>query len=163
MTMPETVEAVPAPEAPVKEPWAGWDAVLRLAGVLVSVAATLVVTLVELELSVLRVGGVTDLFHGDFGVWAGGGELIGLAIPLTVGANLALAWFASTTIGRNWAIGVPWALWTLLVLGAAGTRTAEGDYLLGGDNWVALVMILVGSLTFAVYAYRMIMKPLKRA
>ncbi|AEV88528.1 hypothetical protein ACWT_7518 [Actinoplanes sp. SE50] len=134
---------------------------LRVTGVVVSVAATLVVTVIELVLSVLRVGGVTGLFHGEFDVWTGTGQLIGLAIPVTVAANLALAWFAVTTVERPWAIGVPWALWTLLVLGAAGTRTAEGDYLLGGDNWVALVMILAGSLAFAVYAYRMIMKPVK--
>ncbi len=163
MTVAETVEEAQAPEAPATQPWAGWDTVLRVAGVVVSVVATLVLTLIELELSVLRVGGVTGIFHGDFDAWSGGGELIGLAIPLTVGANLALAWFATTTIGRNWAIGVPWALWTVVMLYAAGTRTAEGDYLLGGDNWVALVMILAGSLAFAVYAYRMIMKPLKRA
>ena len=131
------------------------------AGVLVTVLATVVLTMLEFELSSLRVGGVTGLFHGEFDVWTGSGRLIGLAIPITVAVNLALAWFAVATIGRSWAIGVPWALWTLLALGAAGTRTAEGDYLLGGDNWVALVMILVGSVTFAVYAYRMIMKPLK--
>ncbi|BCY14884.1 hypothetical protein [Actinoplanes sp. L3-i22] len=138
------------------------DVLVRVAGVLVSVVATLVITLIELELSVLRVGGVTGLFHGDFAAWQGTGELIGLAIPVTVAANLALAWFATTTIARGWAIGVPWALWTLLILGAAGTRTTEGDYLLGADNWVALVMILAGSLAFAVYAYKMIMKPLKK-
>ena len=45
------------------------------------------------------------------------------------------------------------------MLAAAGTRTAEGDYLLSGDNWVALLMILAGSLTFAVYSYKMILKP----
>ncbi len=160
-----TVTEAPAEqtEVPAREPWPGWETVLRVAGVLVSVVATVVVTVIELELSVLRVGGVTGLFHGDFAIWEGTGALIGLAVPLTIAANLALAWFATTTIARGWAIGVPWALWTLMVLGAAGTKTTEGDYLLGGDNWVALVMILVGSLAFAVYAYRMIMKPIKRA
>lgn len=45
------------------------------------------------------------------------------------------------------------------MLAAAGTRTTEGDYLLSDSNWVALVMILTGSLTFAVYSYKMILKP----
>lgn len=157
------VDAAPYSDVPERPPWPGWETVIRVGGILVSIVATVVVTVIELELSVLRVGGVTGLFHGDFAVWAGSGALIGLAIPVTVAANLALAWFATTTIARNWAIGVPWALWTLLVLGAAGTKTTEGDYLLGGDNWVALVMILVGSLAFAVHAYRMIMKPVKRS
>ncbi|GIF10798.1 hypothetical protein [Actinoplanes teichomyceticus] len=156
-----TVSQAPGQTAPAAT-GRDWDAVLRVAGVLVSVAATVVATLLELQLSVLRVGGVTGLFHGDLAIWAGGGQLVGLAIPVTVGVNLALSWFALTTIGRNWAIGVPWALWTLLMLAAAGTRTTEGDYLLGSDNWVALVMILAGSLAFAARAYRMIMKPLKR-
>ncbi|WP_436526514.1 hypothetical protein [Actinoplanes sp. HUAS TT8] len=161
MTVSEAPEAE-APESPEAPAGKAAETVVRLGGVLVSIVATVVVTLIELELSVLRVGGVTGLFHGDLAVWEGNGQLIGLSIPLTIAANLALAWFATTTIARSWAIGVPWALWTVLVLGAAGTRTTEGDYLLGGDNWVALVMILVGSLAFAVYAYRMIMKPLKR-
>jgi hypothetical protein len=43
------------------------------------------------------------------------------------------------------------------MLAAAGIRTDEGDYLIGASDWVALVMILVGSLAFALYAYRMIL------
>ncbi|MFI1991118.1 hypothetical protein [Actinoplanes sp. NPDC020271] len=156
-----TVTEVPVEEEQKAAP--GNDVLVRAGGILVSIVATVVVTVVELELSVLRVGGVTGLFHGDLAIWEGTGALVGLAIPVTIGANLALAWFATTTIARSWAIGVPWALWTLLILGAAGTKTTEGDYLLGADNWVALVMILVGSLAFAVHAYRMIMKPIKRA
>jgi hypothetical protein len=72
-------------------------------------------------------------------------------------ANPAIAWFAVTTTERRWAVGLPWALWTLLMLAAAGIRTDEGDYLIGASDWVALVMILVGSLAFALYAYRMIL------
>jgi hypothetical protein len=56
----------------------------------------------------------------------------------------------------------PWALWTLMMLFAAGVRTSEGDYLLAGNDWVGLVMILVGSLSFAVYSYRMILKRVSR-
>jgi hypothetical protein len=44
------------------------------------------------------------------------------------------------------------------MLVAAGVRTAEGDYLLGGTNYVALAMILIGSLAYAIYTYRMILK-----
>jgi hypothetical protein len=55
-------------------------------------------------------------------------------------------------------MGLPWALWTLFMLFAAGVRTTEGDYLLGGNDWVALVMILVGSLSFAVFSYRAILR-----
>jgi hypothetical protein len=87
-----------------------------------------------------------------------GGVPIGVAVPAAVLANLALCWFAVTTVGRRWALAVPWALWTLIMFFAAGMRTTEGDYLISGEDWVALVMILVGSLTFAVYTYRLILK-----
>jgi hypothetical protein len=62
------------------------------------------------------------------------------------------------TAGRRWAVGVPWVLWTVVMLFAAGAKTAEGDYLISGNDWIALVMILVGSLSFAVYAYRLIVR-----
>ena len=91
-------------------------------------------------------------------IGAGGGPLLGVSILLAVAANYGIAWFAVTTTGRRWAMGPPWAFWTVLMLFAAGVRTTEGDYLLSGDDWPALVMILVGSLTFAVYSYRMILK-----
>ncbi|WP_328462212.1 hypothetical protein OHA21_34625 [Actinoplanes sp. NBC_00393] len=141
-----------------REPWAGWDPLIRAAGVIVSILATVVTVFLELELSALRLGGFAELFAGR-SPWGGSGAAVPLAIPVAVAANIAICWFAVTTTGRRWAIGPPWALWTLLMLAAAGVRTAEGDYLLGGTNWVALVMILVGSLTFAVYSYRLILRP----
>ncbi|MEV6347781.1 hypothetical protein [Actinoplanes sp. NPDC051851] len=132
--------------------------VIRIAGTAIALIATVVTALLEIELSVLRLGGVTGLFRGE-DVWSGGGPLIGLAAVLAIGANLAIAWFAVRVAGRNWAIGPPWALWTVIMLAAAGVRTNEGDYLISGTNWVALVMILTGSLAFAVPAYRMILQP----
>ncbi|WP_229071513.1 hypothetical protein [Actinoplanes sp. DH11] len=158
MTEEAVAETGEQPPPARREPWAGWDVVLRVAGLVVALVATLVTALIELELTTLRAGGLADLVGGK-SPWAGGGAVIPLAIPVAIGANLAIAWFAVTTTGRRWALGPPWALWTLLMLAAAGTRTAEGDYLLGGDNWVALVMILTGSLTYAVYSYKMILKP----
>jgi hypothetical protein len=116
--------------------------IVRMCGVLVAAVATLVTALVELYLTPLRLGGVP----------------IGVAVVFAAVANWALAWFAVHTTGRRRAAGVPWVLWTVLMLFAAGTRTTEGDYLIGGNDWVALIMILVGSLSFAVYAYRLIMR-----
>ncbi len=156
MTAPDTVEQPPA--AVRGEPWRGWDTVIRVAGVVVAVVATLVTALFELELTTLRSSGVAALLRGE-SLWASGGVLIPIAIPVAIAANLVIAWFAVTVTGRRWALGPPWALWTLIMLAAAGTRTTEGDYLLSGDNWVALVMILTGSLAYAVYSYRMILKP----
>jgi hypothetical protein len=137
------------------------DTVTRWSGLTVALIATVVTGFLELELSALRFGAIGAVLDGD-SPYSGTGAPLPLAVPLAIVANLAIAWFAVTTTGRRWAAGPPWAVWTLLMLTAAGTRTAEGDYLVGGTNWVALVMILTGSLTFAVYVYRMILTPVNR-
>jgi hypothetical protein len=131
----------PAPE-PRRPPSRALDRSIRIAGVIIAILAALLSGLLELFFSPLRLGGIP----------------IGVAIPMAVVANAGIAWFAVATTGRRWALGPPWASWTLLMLVAAGVRTTEGDYLLNGDNWVALIMILVGSLTFAVYSYRLILQ-----
>jgi hypothetical protein len=81
-----------------------------------------------------------------------------VAVVVAAVLNVAIAWFAEQAVGRRWALLPPWAAWTALMLLAAGVRTTEGDYLLAGDNWVGLVMIMVGSLAFGLYAYRMILR-----
>jgi hypothetical protein len=134
---------VPAPPAPEEErvEHRVLDRTIRTAGVVISLLATVLTAALELFLTPLRLGGVP----------------VGLSILLAAVANPAIAWFAVTTTERSWALGPPWALWTLLMLGAAGIRTDEGDYLIGASDWIALVTILVGSLAFALYAYRMIL------
>jgi hypothetical protein len=131
--------AEPLPPAPAGR---ALELTVRIAALLVAVLATVLTAALEIFLSPLRLGGVP----------------IGVAVPAAVLANLALSWFAVTTVGRRWALAVPWAVWTLIMFFAAGMRTTEGDYLISGEDWVALVMILVGSLTFAVYTYRLILK-----
>ncbi|MEV4704011.1 hypothetical protein [Actinoplanes sp. NPDC049316] len=139
-----TLEA-PAPAPPADEPAperTGLERLIRVGGVVVSVLATILSALLELFLTPLRADGVP----------------IGLAVVVAVAGNYAISWFALTTVGRRWALGPPWALWTAIMFFAAGTRTAEGDFLIAGDNWIALVMILAGSLTFAVFTYRAILR-----
>ena len=143
--------------APRRAPWAGWDPTIRVAGVVISIVAAFVSGVFELLLTTLRAGDFGTVWRGD-AIGSGGGPLIPVSILLAVVLNYGIAWFAVSTTRRRWALGPPWALWTLMMLAASGIRTTEGDYLLGGTNWVALVMILVGSLTFAVYSYRMILK-----
>lgn len=154
-------------EAPVVEPSGpqrsnrGWEPVIVVGGVVVSVLAALISGVLEILLTPLRAGDVLTIWRGD-AIGSGSGPPVGLAVLLAAVVNYAIAWFAVSTTGKRWALGPPWALWTLMMLFAAGTRTSEGDYLIGGDDWVALVMILVGSLTFAVYSYRMILKGIAR-
>ena len=140
-----TVSAEPqtAPEdRPAPPPRPAVDALVRATGLLVALVATVVTAVAELILTPLRIGGVP----------------VGLTVLVAAVANWAIAWFAVRTTGRRWASGPPWALWTVIMLFAAGVRTTEGDYLLSGNDWIALVMILVGSLVFAVHAYRMILR-----
>ena len=140
MTLEAPASAPPADEpAP---PRTGLERLIKIAGVVVSVLAAVLSATLELFMTPLRIGGV----------------LIGAAIVAAVAGNYAISWFAVTTVGRRWALAPPWAVWTVIMFLAAGTRTAEGDYLISGDDWIALVTILAGSLTFAVYAYRAILR-----
>ncbi|WP_428983199.1 hypothetical protein [Phytohabitans maris] len=122
---------------------------LRVAGGVIAVVAALVTALAELVIAPLRVGG----------------HLIGVAVIATVVANLALGWFAATTVGRKWAVALPAAAWLVLMVTASG-RTSEGDLLLvgpeggamvDGDSWVGVLMILAGSVAFAVVGFRLML------
>ena len=146
--------------APERAPWAGWDPVVRVAGVVVSIVAAFLSGAFELLLTTLRAGDFATVWRGD-AIGSGRGPLIPVSVLLAIVFNYGIAWFAVSTTRRRWALGPPWALWTLMMFAASGVRTSEGDYLLSGTNWVALVMILVGSLSFAVYSYRMILKRVK--
>jgi hypothetical protein len=133
------------------------EPLIRVFGVVVSLIAAFVSGVLELLLTTLRAGDLISVWRGD-AIGSGGGPLIGVSVLLAIAGNLAIAWFAVTITGRRWAFGPPWALWTLLMLFASGVRTAEGDYLVSGTNYVALAMVLIGSLAYAIYAYRLILQ-----
>jgi hypothetical protein len=122
--------------------WLVLDRPIRIAGLVIATVAALVTGLFELFTTTLRVGGV----------------LIGVSIPLAIVLNVAIAWFVVTTTDRRWTVGPPWVAWSVLMLLASGFHKAEGDRLLSDDNWVAVLMTLLGSLAFAGYCYRMILK-----
>ncbi|MFD0741821.1 hypothetical protein ACFQ1L_07955 [Phytohabitans flavus] len=122
---------------------------VRVAGGVVAVVAALVTAIAELILAPLRVGGY----------------LIGVAVIVTVVSNLALGWFAYTTVGRKWAVALPAGAWLVLMVTASG-RTTEGDLLLVGpqggavvdsNSWVGVIMILAGSIAFAVVGFRLML------
>jgi hypothetical protein len=117
------------------------DLVLRIAGVVISVVAAFFSGVLEVFGTQLRIGGIP----------------IGVSILAAVIVNPAIAWFAYTSVARRWALAPPWIVWTAFMLIATGYRTREGDYLVAGDDWIALATVLLGSLAFAGYAYRMIL------
>ncbi|WP_091290835.1 hypothetical protein [Micromonospora halophytica] len=118
------------------------DAALRVAGGVVSVVGGVLAALLGLGLSTVRAGG----------------HLVGVSVPVTIGAAIALGWFAYATVGRKWAVALPALPWFAL-MALAAVRTAEGDLLVAGDNWVGLAMITCGAMTFAVMAFRQILGP----
>ena len=106
---------------------------LRVAGVVVSILAAFFSGVLEVLLSTLRAGDVVAVWRGD-PIGSGSGPLLGFSILLAIAGNLAIGWFAVSSTRRRWALGPPWALWTLLMLVASGIRTREGDYLVNGNN-----------------------------
>ncbi|PZM97173.1 MAG: hypothetical protein DIU79_03215 [Actinobacteria bacterium] len=115
------------------------DLALRVCGGVLSVIATLVTVVLELLLAPLRIGG----------------HLVGVSVPVVVVANAALGWFAIQTVGRRWALALPFATWfvTMAVIGAG---RPEGDILLA-DTWVGYATVFAGVAVFAVQAFRLIL------
>ena len=134
------------PAAPVtpeeKPPSPALELTVRVAGVVISVLAAFCSAVLEVFGTQLRLGGIP----------------VGVSVLAALVVNPAIAWFAATTVGRLWAVGPPWVVWTGWMLFATGYRTPEGDYLVAGDDWIALATVLLGSLAFAGYAYRMILR-----
>ncbi|WP_019869355.1 hypothetical protein [Salinispora oceanensis] len=112
---------------------------LRVSGGVLAVAGGALSAVLELLLASLRVGG----------------HLIGVTVLVAVGLNVALSWFALTTVGRRWAVALPAVPWFFLVA-VAGIRTSEGDVLLAG-TWVDLLLVVAGAMTFAVLGFRQIL------
>ncbi|TDB78234.1 MULTISPECIES: hypothetical protein [unclassified Micromonospora] len=129
-------------------PGAGYrlaDRALRVAGGIVSAAGGVLAAVLGLVLAPVRVDG----------------HLVGVSVPVTIAAAIVLSWFAYVTVGRTWALALPALPWfALMAMGAV--RTAEGDLLLTGDNWVGLAMITAGAMTFAVMAFRRIVSSPQR-
>jgi hypothetical protein len=84
-----------------------------------------------------------------------------VALVCAVVGNAALAWFTREVTGKTLAVLAPFAAWTAPMLIAAG-RTSEGDLILTSNNWVGLVTMFAGALSFAVAAYWLTMRSLRR-
>jgi hypothetical protein len=97
--------------------------------------------------------------------WTSGGHLhfvrLPVALVLAVAGNAALAWFTRAVTGKTLAVLAPFAAWTVPMAAAAG-KTREGDLVLTANNWVALATMLIGALTYAVAAYWLTIRSLRR-
>lgn len=80
-----------------------------------------------------------------------------LALLLAVVGNIAIVFFTHRMTGRVGLSMIPAVGW-LAVIVLAGRRTAEGDLLITGENWVGVLLMLLGSLAWAAGAYWLIVR-----
>jgi hypothetical protein len=147
MTVSSPPDQLPPPdltEPAPKPPSRAADLSLTVIGSVLAVLMAILTAVLELQLSALRLGGV----------------FIGVSVIVAVVANYGIAWFAHRATARKWAVVPPALIWLGIMMIAAG-RTSEGDVLLAGNNWVGLVTIAAGSLTFGVVGFRLILSPSK--
>jgi hypothetical protein len=69
---------------------------------------------------------------------------------------LELIWFTVAVTGRRLPVAAIAVAWVAVMV-IASTRTGEGDLVLTDNNWVGIVTMLAGSLTFAVAGYRLVL------
>lgn len=122
------------PERPATSPL--W---LQLAGLGVAGLGALVVAVVGAFFTPYRIGSI----------------LVPVSLVIVVGGLTAVTRFAYALTNRVGLSLVPGALWLVMSL-VLSAPTTEGDVILLQQNWVAVVYILVGSVTLGVLAYRMI-------
>jgi hypothetical protein len=118
------------------------DTTLRVAGGVVAVLLAALTAVIEIFYTPLRVGGV----------------LIGVSAIAAVVVNYLLVKYTVAATSKRWTPLLPALVWFALML-VASDRRPEGDLLLAQGNWVALVTIFGGSLSFAVAGYRLILAP----
>jgi hypothetical protein len=107
---------------------------LAIAGAVVATGLGAVLGLFEAFLTPLR------LPHSTY---------LPVALILAVVGNPVLSWFATEVTGRRFAAILPAGAWCAVWFIAA-TRTAEGDLIITGNNWVGLVTLLAGPIAFAL-------------
>jgi hypothetical protein len=114
--------------------------VLRVGGVLVGAGLALASAIWETVLSPLHahIGGVSFRLP--------------LAVVLAVAGNVAILLFTYYVTGRMGLALLPAVVWIAVIV-MAGRRTGEGDLLITGNNWVGVLLVLFGSVSWAVAAY----------
>ena len=133
--------ADPPPSADPAAPWRRWlDLGIRILGFLVAVCLTLLTAAFEVFLSALH--------------W--NAYRLPVSVVAAVVVNVLLIWFTVVVTGRRLPVAAIAVLWVAVMVVASSRRT-EGDLLLTDTNWVGIVMMLAGSLTYAVAGYRLVL------
>lgn len=117
----------------------GADVGLRIAGTAVALVLAFLTALWEIFASPLRAGGFPL-------------PVSPLAAVLT---NLGLVWFTLRVTGRSGLALLPGVVWFATMVVAAN-RTAAGDLLMPGNDYMGLVAILLGCGAWGLAGYRMV-------
>ena len=116
------------------------DLAMRIVGFIVALALTALTAAFEVFYSAQ--------FWGEYRVPAS-------AVAAVV-VNVALIWFTVAVTGRRLAVAPVAVLWVAIMV-VASSRKSEGDLLLTENNWVGIITMLAGSITFAVAGYRLVL------
>lgn len=136
MSRPMAPAARSEPGAVESEPDSSVEIAVRVLGGVVAVWLAALAAVAEVFWTPLRIGEVRAP----------------VSLVAAVVLNIALPIFARwATRSRHVAV-LPTLVWFVVVLGFAG-GTAEGDVALAGNDWAALLLLLVGSVSAATGAY----------
>lgn len=127
------------------DPTAAIELAYRIGGTVIGIGLAVASAFWEVILSPMR----ATLGHTSY--------RIPLALVLAIVGNIGIVWFTHKVTGRIGLAVVPAVGWLAVVLLAA-RKTAEGDLLVTGDNWVGLLLLFLGCVAWAVAAYRLILK-----
>lgn len=94
-------------------------------------------------------GAGTGIIEAFYAPLRWGAVRLPLAPLLAVASNMLLVWFTYRVTRRTGLAMLPGAAW-LVVMGFAMDKRTEGDLLLVAGNWMALVLVIAGSLAWAV-------------
>jgi hypothetical protein len=110
-----------------------------------------------LPVAVAIVGGVVAVLAG-FGAGVLEGFLVPLrlwgvrapvAVAVAIVANIGISLWTRYVTGNRLAPLAPAVAW-FAAIAVLGTRTAAGDLVIVGNDWVALLTVFVGAVAFAV-------------
>jgi hypothetical protein len=117
------------------------DVGITVAGLIVATLLAAALAIIEAMYSPLRIAGFR----------------VPVSLLMALVTNPLLAWFAFTTTRHRFAALLPAAAWCLVWILASG-RTSDGDLIITEDNWVGLLTLLAGSITFAIGIYLSVMR-----
>lgn len=107
---------------------------------------------VALALALLT--GVYEAFYAGLYL---GADRLPATVLLAFVTNVGLVWFTYRATGSALFSLVPGVVWMGVMI-MATARTAEGDLLITGANWVGLVTLFTGVAGYVFGAYRMVIR-----